>query len=295
MNDVDMIALIIVLFNPSQEDIDYIYDISAEYSGVVVDNSATRNFEGDQIGKMHYIPLMENTGIAHAQNVAIQFVQNTIHPKYILFFDQDSRCDKEFPLRMIAEYEIIKKDVPSLAMLGPTIVNNETGEAYKSCLHSDSRMANGFVTRREIISSGSLVGADSLKTVGSMLSSMFIDFVDFEWCWRARNKGFVCGVTENVSISHKVGVKDKTIGKYSLMVWKPFRYYYQYRNYIWLSLTCYTPWQWRVATGVKFLLRLIYFPLFISDGLNCWKQMLKGIRSSISGYAQFRKEMRSYA
>jgi len=294
MIDKESIALVVVLFNPSEDDIEFVHCIASEYGGVVADNSAFKNFTGTTIGKMTYVPLMENTGIAHAQNVSIQHILLNSHIKYILFLDQDSRFSTGFPLKMAEEYEKIKTDITNLAMLGPTILNKDTGESYRSCFHGDKKTKDGFIVRREIISSGSIVNRECLEHIGGMLNSLFIDFVDFEWCWRAKKKKYVCGITANISLNHKVGVNIKKIGNYSLMVWKPFRYYYQYRNYLWLSRTKYTPWQWRVATGIKFVLRLFYFPLVISDGWLCWKKMLKGIVSSFKGYSEFRKEAETH-
>jgi rhamnosyltransferase len=260
----------------------------------VADNSACESFAGTEIGKMTYVPLMENTGIAHAQNVSIQHILLNSHFKYILFLDQDSRFSNNFPLRMAEEHEKMKTVVPNLAMLGPIVVNKDTGDSYKSCFHDDKQSENGFIVRREIISSGSIVDRECLEHVGGMLDSLFIDFVDFEWCWRAKKKEYMCGITANISLNHKVGVNMKKIGNYSLMIWKPFRYFYQYRNYLWLSRTDYTPWQWRIATGVKFMLRLFYFPLLVSDGWQCWKKMLRGIACSFKGYSEFRKEIEEY-
>jgi rhamnosyltransferase len=59
----------------------------------------------------------------------------------------------------------------------------------------------------------------------------------------------------------------------------PGRYFYQFRNYLWLVRRKYVPLQWKIAMGIKYAARFIYFPLCIPSGVACWKNMLKGIRA----------------
>ena len=288
------IALVIVLYNPSSDDLKFIKAISSIYFGIIVDNSQIRNFTEDEIGKMVYKPLMENTGIAHAQNIALRYLMNHKCPQYVLFMDQDSRYSQSFPCDMTLEYKRIKENIPNLFLLGPDIINKETGTEYKSIFHHEKNIFNGFVSKREIISSGSIADWKTITKIRFMINSLFIDFVDFEWCWRARRMGYVCGITKNVILKHKVGIHSKSVCKYTFMTWSSIRYYYQYRNYLWLTRTAYTPLQWRLATGIKFVLRLIYFPLFMSDGVACWKQMIKGISDSFRNYSIYKKEILRY-
>ena len=74
MKNREDIAIITVLYNPSSDDLEFVKGISSVYNGVIVDNSSHHNFKDQQIGKMTYIPLLKNTGIAHAQNVAIKYI-----------------------------------------------------------------------------------------------------------------------------------------------------------------------------------------------------------------------------
>ena len=294
MKNREDIAIITVLYNPSSDDLEFVKGISSVYNGVIVDNSSHHNFKDQQIGKMTYIPLLKNTGIAHAQNVAIKYIVENIQSKYIMFFDQDSRFQDSFPIRMREEYESIKRNVANLGLLGPVIINKETGDSYKSVFHPDQKSNNGFLPKREIISSGNIMELNVLSDVGLMLDSMFIDFVDFEWCWRALKKNYICGVAEDISLEHKVGKNTRMIFGYPLMVWAPYRYYYQYRNFLWLIKLSYTPLQWRIATCIKFIMRFLYFPLFISNGTACVKQMIRGIKDAFIGYSEFKKEVMAY-
>ena len=287
MKNREDIAIITVLYNPSSDDLEFVKGISSVYNGVIVDNSSHHNFKDQQIGKMTYIPLLKNTGIAHAQNVAIKYIVENIQSKYIMFFDQDSRFQDSFPIRMREEYESIKRNVANLGLLGPVIINKETGDSYKSVFHPDQKSNNGFLPKREIISSGNIMELNVLSDVGLMLDSMFIDFVDFEWCWRAHTKGYVCGITPHISIAHTIGQKEMHIGKYVIGISAPFRYFYLYRNYLVLARRGYVPVQWKISYGVKFFARFFYFPFVVENGRECWKYMWRGIKDGIKGITSF--------
>jgi len=46
-----------------------------------------------------------------------------------------------------------------------------------------------------------------------MNEDLFIDWVDFEWCWRARKKGYKIIGNANVVITHQLGDAAVTIGR----------------------------------------------------------------------------------
>ena len=275
------IAVVVVLFNPSESDIQNVRGLSSAYDGAIIDNSEKPFSEMATIGRMRYVCNKRNLGIAAAQNIGIRLILEQDIYSHIVFLDQDSRLPLSYPQDMVSEFCTLKSRYPRLAILGPTVNNKETGEEYKSVIHKYSTDDNGFSQRRHIISSGSCIPTTVLKDVGFMNSSMFIDYVDYEWCWRAEAKGYVCGITDKIQICHKVGKRELSIGKYKVIISSPFRYFYQYRNYLWLIREKYVPLQWKVATGVKFLSRLVYFPLCVKGGTKCWKYMIKGIIQGI--------------
>ncbi|MBM6674335.1 hypothetical protein [Marseilla massiliensis] len=290
----DKIGIIIVMFAPKNGDIENVKIIAEYYKGVIVDNSRTRNFDADNVGMMKYVFLGENTGIANAQNVGLRYLGMLEELNYVLFFDQDSRVGKEYPLSMVTEYEKIKKRVTNLGLLGPTVVEIGTQQEYNSIFHTYQVSDDGFEKRRDIISSGSIVECCVIKDVGYMLSTLFIDFVDYEWCWRAEAKGYVVGITRNVCINHKVGVSDMNIWRYKVQIWSPFRYFYQFRNHLWLCALPYVPFQWKVAVSIKHLIRLLYFPLFVPNGWKCWKNMLRGVFAFQKHHKDFKEEVKYY-
>lgn len=288
------IGVIVVMFTPKEADIENVINIAESYEGVIVDNSSKRNFDTDCVGMMKYIYLGENTGIANAQNVGLIYLNRFGKINYFLFLDQDSRIDNNYPLLMVSEYVKIKRRVPKLALLGPTVVEIDTQQEYRSMFHSFSTSCDGFEQRRDVISSGSIVEKCVIEDVGLMLLTLFIDFVDYEWCWRAEASGYVVGITKNVRISHKVGESDISIGHYKVQIWSPIRYFYQFRNHLLLCTLSYVPLQWKIVTSIKHFIRLLYFPLFVSRGGKSWKNMWRGIFAFTKHRKKFMEEIVQY-
>lgn len=274
----DKVAVVIVLYNPKTEDIDNVVRIARENEGVVVDNSNEPFEDCKAIGRMLYICNKSNLGIAEAQNIALRKLLQENYD-YVVFLDQDSRVTVDYPLQIAKEFSRI--DQGKLAILGPQVVNSMTGDQYISVIHKYETLDNGFSLRKHIISSGSCISVKALKKVGLMWGELFIDYVDFEWCWRAAAKGYECGVTSHLHITHHVGQRELYFGKYKVIISAPQRYLYQYRNFIWLIGKKYVPLQWKCATGVKFFFRLLYFPIFVRGGCACWSNMIIGIKQGL--------------
>jgi rhamnosyltransferase len=270
------IAIIIVFYHPSQEDISSAIELSKYYNGIIVDNSETECLPA-KINKMTYLCFQHNYGIAKAQNIGIQSIQDF---QYIVFLDQDSRINKDFPIDIINEYIEIQKKY-NLAFLGPTIINKDNGEEYKSVIHKKKYIGDKFILRKNIISSGCCISREALKVIGLADESLFIDNVDNEWCWRAYQHGYICGLTEKIKLQHKIGNKYISIWAFKDIISSPFRYYYQYRNYLWLSRRKYVPLQWKILIGIKNFIRLIYFPICIKDFHSYYIKMLMGIKDGL--------------
>lgn len=275
------IALVIVLYNPSDKEKNKVRAVAEDFQGVLVDNSTTPAFSSSSIGKMKYFSLGYNVGIAKAQNIGINFLKENHVIKYIVFFDQDSVIPESYPFDIASEYKRIDAmEKGRLFCLGPKVCDKNDGEEYHSVIHKAESSRNGFQLKSEIISSGSCVSVDKINMIGLFDERLFIDFVDTEWCFRAYSKGYVCGITECVELDHKVGKRKLHLGKHIIIISAPVRYFYQYRNLILLSFRDYVPRNFKFYKGIKFLLRWFYFP-FIKGGMERWKYMNKGILAGV--------------
>ena len=279
--DLSNIGVVIIVFHPNPNLLESkLKQLGGDVAIVVVDNTTNEVKDIEQTN-VAYIPLRENTGIANAQNVGIGNLLKR-GCTHIVFFDQDSDFTERYVRSIVGEYERISTVRKNLFLLGPTVINKTNGEEYRSVIHSDKKSDQGFIEKREIISSGSCVSVHKLNQVGVMDTRLFIDYVDFEHCWRANSKGYVCGITRNVTLSHKVGSRELHFPHgYRVIISAPFRYYYQYRNWLWLCRKGYVPRQWKINTCIKFMSRIIYFPFVVNEWKAIEKNMFKGIHDGL--------------
>ncbi len=271
------VGVLIVVFHPDERTIrTKAMRLGDAFCTVLVDNTPGNGIDLNGRNVKH-IALHENTGIANAQNRGIKYLaaQGCTH---IVFFDQDSEYTEQYVHGIADEYDRISKQNDKLFLLGPRVVNKTNGEAYRSVVHDEPEATGGFIAKREIISSGSCASTEKLHDVGLLDARLFIDFVDFELCWRAEAKGYVCGTTCNVTLPHKVGERELRFPHgYRVIISAPFRYYYQYRNHLWLCRKAYVPVQWKVNRGLKNMLRMLYFPFVVKGWRGILKFMLRGI------------------
>ena len=272
--------VICVLYNPSQEILNRWFSLSSLKNENIVfcfiDNS-TKNHKNDIPDCSVYICNGKNLGIAEAQNKGIEYaIDNNFG--YTVFFDQDSTITYEYIDQIVNEYNRIKNFVPNIGILGPTVINISTNEPYKS---QNVKSIHNFKIVGCLISSGTIIETNTLKKVGFMDKEMFIDYVDFEWCWRAKSKGYVSVMTELVTIEHKVGEIDKNFLSFPIIISKPIRYYYQYRNWIWLCRRLYVPLDFKIKNGLRKIFELIYVPFISNNDISILKKMLRGIKDGI--------------
>jgi rhamnosyltransferase len=279
-----MIYLIIVLYYPNDYQIFHIVEVCKNNNCIIIDN--TPNQENDLLkaisskeeNQIIYIPLKTNMGIATAHNIAIEEAKNN-GAEYILLLDQDSSISSDFAQELLREYKKISFSDTKIAAIGPLILNEYTGKLYKT--DDNKKDIDSCETPSALISSGMLVNIQTFNDVGGMDEDLFIDYVDFEWCWRARSKGYTCYRTKNLVMPHRVGLGDKKIFNYVILTSAPIRYYYQYRNFLKLCHRDYVPTNWKIKEFIKRIFFLIYIPLVSGQKKLIWFNMFKGIKDGI--------------
>lgn len=283
-----MIGAIIVLYNP---------DFKLLFKGLdallpqvdeacIIDNSSVDNnymFLG--YNKINYIPLNKNVGIATAQNIGIKhFICKKFD--YIIFSDQDSVASEGLISELLFVFESLANNNIKVAALGPMPINRVTAKPYITSTNIKEIFSKGKICDNyslyemySIISSFSIIKLDSFELVGTLEDNLFIDGVDDEWGWRAFYKGGLRSfIVYELTFSHFQGSDNNVIYKKST----PFRSYFQFRNFIVLLKRSYVPFYWKRRNLIKFMIKLFYYPLFVSPRLNYLKEILKGIKDGIT-------------
>ncbi|QUF83027.1 glycosyltransferase [Clostridium butyricum] len=219
-----LVGGVTVLFNPEEDvvnniksycnQIDYLY---------LIDNSSKDNselFKG--IGEnIYYISLRNNYGIAYALNIGINSCKN-VGCSWVLTMDQDSYFRENY----IDNYKkiICKGDsLDNIAFLVPQF-------------HTDrmnSNVCKEFKELKLAMQSGNLLNIDKYNDIGIYNEKLFIDCVDYDYCYRARKKGYKIIQCSDVILNHSPAITKsfELFGKKIKYGYaKPLRYYYQIRN-----------------------------------------------------------------
>lgn len=232
---------------------------------------------------VYYRGFKENLGIAEAQNRGIAYFQEKEFD-FVLFMDQDSLAPKNLVISLLADYDRLQQTGIAIGGIGPRPFNRSEGKPYVGAVKKGKLILPGITEVGEIISSASLIPMVHFKQIGGMESSLFIDGVDHEWCWRAKKiGGWRFFISEKVQLSHQVGEGDRPFILRKVAIPTPFRTYYQFRNYFRLVHRGYVPLYWKVSNGFKYSIKFFYYPLCVSPHISYMKQILKGIYAGITG------------
>lgn len=277
------IGTVVVLYNNVIEETKKLLKSLLLYSDmlVVVDNSelqSTINGNKNQLiisSKILLISNGKNLGIATAQNQGINKLLEK-QMDYIFFFDQDSKPNSMFQCEMVSRFQILEREI-NLGILAPTI--NQLEKSHYISKHD--------VEVNEVISSGSLIKSKVFLEIGGMEDRLFIDYVDFEFCWRARLVGYKIIKTTLIVMEHSVGKKIYHIGKWNVYIPAIFRYYFQYRNGTWLLKRNYVPGKWKKREKVIRFLTPFFILLFLPNKIKCLHYIMKGLKNAKSDKSGF--------
>lgn len=267
MMNIKEVCLVIIFYNPQNEQIIQAEELSRITNVIVVDNSLI----GSNINVSCYLPLFENKGIAAAQNIGLRKAKE-LGGRFVIFLDQDSKVDKNYIKSIYLEYKKIKSKDPTIGILGPLVVDTNRNIEYKTHTNPD----NDFEVVSSIISSGSIVEMETIDRIGPFEESLFIDLVDSEWCWRAKKFGLKTYMTRKVILRHSIGKDYLKIGSVAFTISSPNRYYYQYRNTIRMFGRNYVPLEWKVRIFFRRILDMLIVPFITKKGLESFAFMVKG-------------------
>ena len=136
-----------------------------------------------------------------------------------------------------------------------------------------------------VIASGSLIRREVFEQAGLMREDWFLGYIDFEFCFRAAEYGFLTIVTKNACMHHQMGDSQIVIQGRKVGLYSPFRRYFDCRNTLLIQ---------RAETFPKVLrryyLRLVFGKVIVSIifgpyRLNQVKYCLRGFYDGLRGHS----------
>ncbi|WP_195822432.1 glycosyltransferase family 2 protein [Roseobacter sp. MH60115] len=214
-------AAVVIWYNPEPLFVENLKSYAEHVDHVVViDNSNTDNAAllADVAG-VHYQALHQNLGIAAALNRGFETARQ-LGAEWVLSMDQDSSFESENVSLLLANIETASSDI---AVIG----YSETGSTSKTGLRDVNK----------VITSGCLNRMSAFSRINGFNEDLFIDQVDFEYCFRLKEAGFRIMQDRAVQMRHNRGdpePKEFRGRSYTTTNYNPTRRYYQVRNRLYM-------------------------------------------------------------
>ena len=270
------IFVTVILYNPDGTVWDNIFSYSNTVDTLyIIDNSTKPISRLDEIrsqSNIKYISMHGNQGIAAALNMGARQAMKD-GAKYLMTMDQDSRFDPETFKGYIAAAEKIFDENQKVAVTGI----NYDGYIKKNP-NADFEIAD------ELITSGMIIKLEIMKKLGPFVDKLFIDYVDYDYCYRARENGYLCVMINKYRLQHQIGGMNPVV-KFGIHFrnhnehnW--IRQYYMARNaiYIMKKYPC---------MGLKWIKNLVKAPIKImlvdDDKWGKFKGYICGLLDGLMG------------
>ena len=255
----------------------YVYQVG----GVIVCDNTDKEDVAFQVkelcfgyGKAIYISMEGNKGIAVAQNKGVELAISLGYD-YFIEIDQDSRLSEDFVSDITKTYLLLTSNNLPIAGVGPVAVSKEQGFVYHGY-----KCDSGIQIVDKTLSSGFFFSKQAYQLVGAKDESLFIDLVDWDWCWRARSKSLNVVVDTSIKIDHMLGDGHKAILGWRVGLPAPIRLYYQYRNSIYMLSKAYVPFEWKLKRVGVLVLKVPYYLFFANKRLVRMGYIFNGLLSA---------------
>lgn len=230
--------------------------------------------------------LESNQGIAKATNIGFDFL-SAKSVDYVLLSDQDTIYPSDYVRNFISYVTVnVEKDVAAFC---PVFFDNISSE-FKPLYIKNSGFLRKVSVKKEpmpvfqAIASGLVVDIKKIREIGGMNESLFIDYVDFEWCWKINKAGYKILCLPQMKISHNLGSGVVSVGAKKISEHSSLRYYYITRNTFYLSLhSKYIPLLMKMQLFIKACAYPIGYSIFCKPHLKNAQYTLKGMLHGILG------------
>lgn len=253
---------------------------------ILVDNSEITSLRGQQLPpNCKLITLGSNTGIARAQNIGIE-AAIAYGADIVAFFDQDSKVAKGFLISLVSPLRLGSPEVVS-PLYFDDLSNQELPSVRVSKYGISKAVHRGRDTQPYsvdvVISSGTAATKEVFSIAGVLDESLFIDFVDTEWCLRCRSKNIPIRVVPSAIMRHRIGSRSINLGITTILVHNPVRCYYQLRNCFLLFRKKHIPFLFSAKQLISVLLSRTLLLFFVTDRWTYAKAYMSALHDGVRG------------
>lgn len=239
------LSAVVIMYNPASLGKEVAEKNILAYSSFVgrvyvVDNSCEDNsLLCENIQNAVYIPLGKNEGIATALNIGCHRALNDGF-EWCMTMDQDSHWDADelaLYINKIKEKLSCNLDIKSFSpTIRSSMGHSVLGDIKRRLLHSLGVCGKTLPDEEfcdRVICSGNVINLNSWESLGGFLEDLFIDEVDYEFCYRLREEGWQILKLNGVHLDHILGEPKKTF--FPLSNHGGVRLYYIFRNMMYVN------------------------------------------------------------
>jgi len=246
---------------------------------LLINNDLDQNLQRFISNKVTLINNSKNLGLAVALNDGIKKAESMRFQRVALF-DQDSFIPDDFDQIMQKNINDFHSKFPGakIASYSSIFLNKQSNVISKVITISflSFKVRNFSINKTYdytdwVITSGSYLDMDTFKKIGLYDENLFIDYVDIEWCLRARKKGHRCLTFNNTYFTHDLGNGFYKVFDRHLYIHSPLRLYYSIRNSLYLPRLKHISLNFFITDQVRNLLKLMVFLLW--DPKNAPKRL----------------------
>jgi rhamnosyltransferase len=286
MSVIEASWIVVVLYQPSDDVIQFWLGMAKRHHLIVVDNSPDRAMEPDVLSQAkHVYHNHNNGGIAGALNYGLRWLSKA-HPtqQWCFLFDQDSRPSWDFFAQM--EQQCTDAAHPRLALCSPTYFETNLQKISDVIEIKHNRLVRHSFTQGTsstpvnasyTITSGSLINLDAWQNIGDYDNGLFLDFVDIDWGLKAHHCGYEILVFPQIQLTHTLGGDPVSIGPWRFPAHSPSRHYLYFRNVCLMLRRPYVPMAWKQKELLKLLPRFLVYACATQHKLPHIKAMLSGL------------------
>lgn len=260
--------------------------------GIIVNNGHSLSLPLKWLESLGFsvVHLQSNQGVAAAQNAGMRWCieQNA---DFGILFDQDSVPAPDMVACLLQAFRQLTLNGVVVGAVGPRQMDRRTGlpTAFidSGSIFCQRRFAveNKVLETQHLISSGCLMSTDVWQSVGPFRDDFFVDYVDVEWCLRAVATGRRIFGVGNAVLGHSMGDSVKTMGSRSFPIHSAKRYYYMFRNGIYLHTITQIPLQWKIGNATHLMKKLV---IILIAGRPLRTYLGAAFKGALAG---FRKDM----
>jgi GT2 family glycosyltransferase len=258
---------------------------------VVVDNASsdgTSTLLAKRYPQVTVLRLTENVGVGGGLAAGLAYAALEKKHEWVWTFDQDSVPHRDSLEMLLTGVALVGNQDGEVGIAAALPVHERGSFLYRPWLWRDGLVKPSPEALQEpvwfadlVITAGCMISRVVVERVGLPRADFFMDFVDFEYCLRARRQGYKVVVVPRARVAHEIGNGREVRLPGFRRLWynqAPFREYYYSRN-----LAYFVWWLYPSNAAKRFVLRHLVrramgLLVFGSNKLACLKKIGQGFR-----------------